>query len=83
MPEKGKGNGTEGSVRRRIAFDGETYHALHQLALDRTASLQELADEAFRDLLKKYHRPVGIGEMLRQSARLLPSNDRVRPKRPR
>lgn len=62
-------------VRRLISFDGELHRALHQLSLDRAASLQELADEAFRDLLKKHHRPVGLGEMLRQSARMMPSND--------
>ncbi|MDX2201641.1 MAG: hypothetical protein NW223_02745 [Hyphomicrobiaceae bacterium] len=62
-------------VRRLVAFDRETYQALHQLSLDRSASLQELADEAFRDLLRKHRRPVGLRDMLRQSARLLPSND--------
>jgi hypothetical protein len=37
----------------RVEFDAETWHALHQLSLDSAKSLQELADEAFRDLLKK------------------------------
>lgn len=62
-------------VRRLITFEPEIHQALHQLSLDRSASLQELADEAFRDLLKKHHRPVGIREMLRESTRMLPSND--------
>jgi hypothetical protein len=31
--------------------------------------IQELADEAFADVLKKYHRPTELKEALRQSAR--------------
>jgi Antitoxin-like ribbon-helix-helix len=54
-------------VRRRIAFDPEVYVALDRLARDRMATLQELADEAFRDLLKKHRRPVTLKEMLRES----------------
>ena len=65
----------DGSVRRRVEFDGETWHALHQLSLDSMRSLQELADEAFRDLLKKHHRPVTLKEALRQSVRVQPAND--------
>ena len=36
---------------------------------------QELADEAFRDLLKKHGRPTGLKEALRQSTRAIPAND--------
>jgi hypothetical protein len=64
-----------GEVGKRIVFDGETWQALHRLSLDSVKSIQELADEAFRDLLKKHHRPTNIKEMLRQSARLHPAND--------
>ena len=71
-----------GSVRRRIEFDGETWHALHQLSLDSMKSLQELSEEAFRDLLKKHRRPVTLKEALRQSVRLHPANDHVRGKAP-
>jgi hypothetical protein len=67
---------TDPSLRRkRIAFDGETWHALHQLSLDSMRSLQELADEAFRDLLKKHHRPVTLKDALRQSVRMQPANE--------
>ena len=66
---------SDGSVRRRIEFDGETWHALHQLSLNSMKSVQELADEAFRDLLKKHRRPTTLKEMLRQSARSHPAND--------
>jgi hypothetical protein len=38
---------------------------------------QELADEAFADLLKKHHRPVTLKEALRESARRHPANDPV------
>ena len=38
-------------------------------------SLQDLADEAFRDLLRKHGRPATLKEALRESARRLPAND--------
>ena len=65
----------EGSVRRRIEFDAETWHVLHKLSLDSMKSLQDLPDEAFRDLLKKHRRPTTLKEMLRESARAHPAND--------
>ncbi|MDG4560697.1 MAG: hypothetical protein P9E88_05330 [Candidatus Competibacter sp.] len=55
-------------IRKIVAFDRETWTALHLLALDRMASFQELADEAFRDLLAKHHRPTDLREALRASA---------------
>jgi hypothetical protein len=55
--------------RKLIAFDAETWHALHLLARDTMKDIQELADEAFADVLRKYHRPPGLKEALRQSAR--------------
>jgi hypothetical protein len=70
-------------VRRRIAFDIETWHALDQLAKDRRSTIQELADEAFRDLLKKHRRPTTLQQMLRESVRSLPANDHQRPARRR
>lgn len=62
-------------MRKIIEFDDATYTALKLLASDRTSSLQELADEAFRDLLKKYGRPTNLKEALRQSLRRVPAND--------
>jgi hypothetical protein len=64
-----------GSVRRRIQFKADTWHALDRLAKDRMSTLQELADEAFRDLLKKHRRPTTLKEMLRESVRAQPAND--------
>jgi hypothetical protein len=70
------------SVRKRIEFDAETWHALDQLARDRMATIQELAEEAFRDLLKKHRRPTTLKEMLRESVRSHAAND-PRPTRKR
>jgi hypothetical protein len=69
------GQGADDSVRKRIAFDAQTWHALHQLSLDSMKSLQELSEEAFRDLLKKYRRPTTVPEMLRASLRSVAAND--------
>lgn len=53
---------------KRVTFDGETWAALDMLAKDRMMDFQELADEAFRDLLRKHGRPVNLKEALRRSA---------------
>ncbi|MES1155062.1 MAG: hypothetical protein ABUL48_01400 [Pseudorhodoplanes sp.] len=55
--------------RKLIQFDSDIYRALEQLAQDRMATFQELADEAFADVLKKHHRPVGPAEALKESAK--------------
>jgi hypothetical protein len=57
-------------VRKLIALDEDTYDKLKQLAQDRMATLQELADEAFADLLKKHGVPVDLKDALRKSAAL-------------
>jgi hypothetical protein len=62
-------------VRRGIEFDAETWHVLRKLSLDSMKCLQDLADEAFRDLLKKHRRPTTLEEMLQESARSHPAND--------
>ena len=51
-----------------IKFEPEDFAALDQLARDRMTTFQELADEAFRDLLKKHGRPTDLKEALRRSA---------------
>ena len=58
--------------RKLIAFDTETWHTLQLLARDTMKDIQELADEAFADVLRKHHRPTEIKEALRQSAREQP-----------
>jgi hypothetical protein len=53
---------------KRIQFDEESWAALDLLARDRMMTFQELAEEAFRDLLRKHNRPVDLKEALRKSA---------------
>lgn len=53
---------------KRIEIDNETWPALRLLAQDRMMTFQELADEAFADLLKKHGRPVDLRAALRRSA---------------
>jgi hypothetical protein len=53
---------------KRVQFDAETWAALDLLARDRMMDFQELADEAFRDLLRKHGRPTELLSALRQSA---------------
>src|SRR5262249_39200864 len=72
-----------GAILRRIAFDPATWQALDGLAKDGRETIQELADEAFRDLLKKPRRPTPLREMLRESTRPQPANDHDRQPRRR
>lgn len=53
---------------KRVQFDDETWDSLDLLSKDSMKSFQELADEAFRDLLKKHGRPASLKEALRKSA---------------
>lgn len=67
--------------RKLIEFVPEVWLALDLLAKDTGRSVQDLAEEAFGDLLGKYHRPASLKEALRESARRLPANDDVPPPR--
>ncbi len=53
---------------KRVQFDDTTWAALDLLARDRMMDFQELAEEAFGDLLRKHNRPVDLKAALRQSA---------------
>jgi hypothetical protein len=53
---------------KRVQIDDETWAALDFLGKQRMASFQELADEAFADLLKKHGHPATLKEALRRSA---------------
>jgi hypothetical protein len=57
-------------MRKLIAFDDDTFDKLKQLARDRMGTFQELADEAFADLLKKHGIPIDLKDALRKSAAL-------------
>lgn len=67
--------------RKVIEFASEVWLALDLLAKDTGRSVQDLSDEAFVDLLGKYHRPTSLKEALRESARRLPANDDMPPPR--
>ena len=70
-------------MRKLIAFDDDTFDKLKQLARDRMATIQELADEAFADLLKKHGIPVDLKDALRKSASQPPTRDNARSRSPR
>ena len=78
-------------MRKLIGFDEDTFDKLRQLARDRMASFQELADEAFADLLKKHGVPIDLQDALRKSAAQNPSGSGgsskvvplAKPKKPR
>src|ERR1700753_3201530 len=57
-------------MRKLIEFDDDTFDKLKQLSRDRMATFQELADEAFADLLKKHGIPIDLKDALRKSVRL-------------
>lgn len=56
-------------MRKLIEFDDDTFAKLKQLARDRMATFQELADEAFADLMKKHGIPIDLRDALKKSAR--------------
>jgi len=64
---------------KRVQFDEETWAALDLLARDRMATFQELADEAFADLLRKHERPTDLKSALRKSV----GETSAKPKRTR
>ncbi|HUI13399.1 MAG TPA: hypothetical protein VL048_08040 [Xanthobacteraceae bacterium] len=64
---------------KRVQLDEETWRALDLLGRDQMKDFQELADEAFRDLLKKHGRPVDLKEALRRSAGVSATVHRLKP----
>jgi hypothetical protein len=84
-PTASKKKSESGAAERRrlIAFDDETYTALDLLARDSMSTVQELADEAFRDLLKKHGRPTDLKTALRQSAAESGAGPTQKPRRKR
>lgn len=65
---------------KRIAFDTETWQTLDLLARDRMMTFQELADEAFRDVLKKHGRPMDLKDAFKRSARAADAEKHGAPK---
>jgi predicted DNA-binding ribbon-helix-helix protein len=66
---------------KRLQLDEETWAALDLLARDRMMTFQELADEAFADVLKKHGRPVDLRAALRKSAQAAAAPDQGGGKR--
>jgi hypothetical protein len=52
---------------KRVQLDDETLEALVAVARRSGRDFQELADEAFSDLLKKHKQPVGLMASLKES----------------
>ena len=52
---------------KRVQFEDETWQAIEAVARGKRKNFQELADEAFDDLLKKYKQPVGLMDSLKES----------------
>ena len=71
-------------MRKLIAFDDDTFDKLKQLGRDRMATIQELADEAFADVLKKHGIPLDLKDALRKSASItrIPTQDSARSRSP-
>jgi hypothetical protein len=68
-------------VGKRVTFEAAIWAALDLYARDSMKSFQELADEAFADLLAKHKRPTSLKDALRESTRRIGANDN--PKRRR
>lgn len=66
---------TPDTVGKRVTLDLETWQGLDMLARDRMMTFQELADEAFLDVLRKHGRPYDTRDALKRSARLAQAND--------
>ena len=52
---------------KRVQFEDETWQAIEAVTRGKRKSCQELVDEAFDDLLKKYQQPVGLMASLKES----------------
>ena len=56
-------------VGKRLQFDRATWDAIDLMRREQMKDLQELTEEAFRDLLKKYGRTADVREAFKLSAR--------------
>jgi hypothetical protein len=82
---KGRNNpGACPGVRKLVAFGDDTFDELKRLGRDRMATIQELADEAFADVLKKHGIPIDLKDALHKSAALTtPTPEKPKPRAPR
>ena len=71
-------------MRKLVAFGDDTFDELKRLGRDRMATIQELADEAFADVLKKHGIPIDLKDALHKSAALTtPTPEKPKPRAPR
>ncbi len=68
---------------KRVQFDDETWHEVDLLGRDQMKDFAELSDEAFRDLLIKHGRPLGLKDALRRSAGAAAAVRRLKPSKTR
>jgi hypothetical protein len=71
---------------KRVQFDETTWQQIDLLGRDQMKDFSELADEAFRDLLRKHGRPMDLKEALRRSAGVTATVHHLKPakgKKPR
>ena len=54
-------------VGKRVQIDDETWSMINLIRRERRRSFQQLADEAFADLLTKHGRPIDVKDQLRAS----------------
>ena len=55
------------TVGKRVQFDDETWSVINLMRQERRRSFQQLADEAFADLLAKHGHPADLRNQLRVS----------------
>lgn len=72
-PAEGKGtkatSGEDDLIGKRLRIDRATWDAISLMAREQMKDLDEITEEAFRDLLKKYGRTADFREALRMSAK--------------
>jgi hypothetical protein len=59
-------------VGKRVQFNDQIFEAILAVERQRGRTFQQLADEAFKDLLRKYGQPVGLMAALEQSVERRP-----------
>ena len=75
MARNKAGKDGRGEIGKRVTFEPATWYALDLYARESMKSFQELADEAFADLLAKHNRPIDLKEALKRSTRAAGAND--------